>query len=280
MALALAILSALSWGVAAVAGGLLARRIGALPALGWVMVLSLIAALPLALASGPPGDLDGTTLIGVVIVTAGGLGGLGLIYAALRLGSVSVVAPVSATYGGVAALLAVVAGETIGAVATLALGVAVVGAVLAARGETVTPGLVLANQSRAVLLAAGTALLWGMQLFVGGRLGEEVGASWLVLAMRVTGVVCIAVPLLLRGRLPLRRDVLLLGLVAGVGEVGGFTLYLLAAADGVAVASVISSQYAAIAALIGITVLRERLRRLQLIGVGLILAAVTMLAIA
>ncbi len=127
MALALAILSALSWGVAAVAGGLLACRIGALPALGWVMVLSLIAALPLALASGPPGDLDGTTLIGVVIVTAGGLGGLGLIYAALRLGSVSVVAPVSATYGGVAALLAVVAGATIGAVATLALGVAVVG---------------------------------------------------------------------------------------------------------------------------------------------------------
>lgn len=279
MALALAILSALAWGVAAVAGGLLARRIGTLPALGWVMSISIVAALPLALATGPPGDLDGRLALGILLVSVGGLGGLGLIYAALSRGNIAVVAPVSATYGGVAALLAVLAGEAIGAIAAVALVAAVIGAVFAARGQATTPGLAFPHQSRAVLLAAGTAFLWGMQLFVAGRIGEDVGASWLVFAMRALGVLCIAVPLVVLRRLPVRRDALLLGAVAGLGEVAGFTLFLLAARDGVAVASVVSSQYAAVAALIGIVVLGERLRRLQLAGVILILAAVAVLAL-
>ena len=279
MALTLGLLSALCWGIAAVAGGVLARRIGALAALGWAMLISLAAAVPLALASGAPKALDLSLGVGTLIVAFGGLGGLALIYAGLRRGSVAVVAPVSATYGGAAAVFAVIAGEALGVLAAGALVVAVLGAVLAARGDTATPGLAFPHQSRAVLLAVGAAILWGIQLFIAGRIGGEVGASWLVLAMRVVGVAVVSLPLLVGGRLPWRRDVIVLGAVAGIGEVLGFTLYVLAAGDGVAIASVLSSQYAAVAALIGIVVLGERLRRTQLAGVLLILAAVAVLAL-
>lgn len=280
MAIAFGVLSALCWGIAAVAGGVLARRIGALATLGWAMLISLAAAIPLALASGAPKAIDIPLGAGTLLVAFGGLGGLALIYAGLRRGSIAVVAPVSATYGGVAALFAVIAGETLGILAAGALVVAVVGAVLAARGDTATPGLAFPHQSRAVLFAVGAALLWGIQLFIAGRIGDDIGASWVVLAMRVVGVAVVSLPLVIGRRLPVRRDAIVLGAIAGLGEVAGFTLYVIAAGDGVAIASVLSSQYAAVAALIGIVILGERLRRLQLAGVLLILVAVAVLALA
>jgi drug/metabolite transporter (DMT)-like permease len=68
--------------------------------------------------------------------------------------------------------------------------------------------------------------------------------------------------------------------VVGVGlaEVAGTATYALGATDSVAVASVIASQFAAVAAVVAFVVFRERLGRTQTIGVITIVAGVAALA--
>jgi drug/metabolite transporter (DMT)-like permease len=278
MGILLGVLSALLWGVAAVAGGVLARRIGTTQALGWAMLIGLVAAVPLAIGSGTSLGTEPRALVGAVVVTAAGLAGLTLIYAALRLGDIAVVTPISATYGGVAAVFSILAGERLPAVALIALGAAVIGAVLAARVTTATPGRSAPDPRRAGFFAAAAALLWGTQLFIAGQIVDDIGAPWLVAFLRIAGAVVIGLPLLVRGRLRVTRATLLLAAIAGLGEVAGYTLFLYASGYGVAQASVLTSQYAAVAAVIGIVVLGERLQRVQAVGVVMVLAAVVVLA--
>jgi drug/metabolite transporter (DMT)-like permease len=274
MGLLLGLLSALVWGVAGVTGSLAARRIGAAHAIGWAMALSMLVAVPLALLSGGPGRVDVRMALWIALIAACMLGGLICVYAGVRYGSISVVAPISATYGGVGALIAIIAGEPVEALAIAALTLAVVGAFLAAKGETALPGAAYSNQRVAALLGAGAAVLWGIQLWAGGQVQDDLGASWLVACSRMIGVVVVTMPLVARRELVIERRAIWLALVAGVGEVAGFTLYLKASAYGIAQAAVLTGQYGTVAALIGVVVLKERLRGLQYLGLGLIIVAI------
>lgn len=65
---------------------------------------------------------------------------------------------------------------------------------------------------------------------------------------------------------------------AGLCEVLGFASYSLGARHGIAVAAVVSCQFAAIAALIAFALFGERLGRLQLAGVIVLLAGVSLLS--
>ncbi len=279
MGILLGILAATVWGIAGVAGGLGARRVGAHRAIAWSMMLGLLLALPLALASGAPGRIDVRTVLWLLLVSAGMLGGLVCVYQGMRLGSIAVVASISATYGGVGAVLSIISGEQPSTITLIALGVAVVAAVLASQGETNVPGLVYANPNRAALLGAGAALLWGIQLWAGGQIGDDVGASWMVASARTVGVVVVALPLIARGAARIDRRTVPYLLVAGFGEVCGMTLFVLSSAYGVAQAAVLTSQYGAVAALIGVVVLKERLRAIQLIGIVIILLAVVLMSV-
>ncbi len=279
MGILLGILAATVWGIAGVAGGLGARRVGAHRAIAWSMMLGLLLALPLALASGAPGRIDVRTVLWLLLISAGMLGGLVCVYQGMRLGSIAVVASISATYGGVGAVLSIISGEQPSTITLIALGVAVVAAVLASQGETNVPGLVYANPNRAALLGAGAALLWGIQLWAGGQIGDDVGASWMVASARTVGVVVVALPLIARGAARIDRRTVPYLLVAGFGEVCGMTLFVLSSAYGVAQAAVLTSQYGAVAALIGVVVLKERLRAIQLIGIVIILLAVVLMSV-
>ena len=280
MGILLGILAASVWGVAGVAGGLGSRIVGPMRAIGWAMLLGMIIAVPLAFASGAPGRVDARTGLWVLLISACMLGGLACVYAGMRYGSISVVAPISATYGGVAALIAILAGDPVTGLAIGALSLAVVGAVLASRGETATPGAAYSNQRVAALLGAGAALLWGVQLWAGGQIQDDLGASWLVASARMIGVLVITVPLLVRGQLRVERKALPYLLFAGVGEVCGFTLYLIDSGYGIAQAAVLTGQYGTVAALIGIFVLKERLQFTQVVGLILIVLAVIGLSLA
>jgi drug/metabolite transporter (DMT)-like permease len=70
------------------------------------------------------------------------------------------------------------------------------------------------------------------------------------------------------------RRALPLVAVSGVCEVAGFALFAFGARHGIAVAAVLSSQFAAIAAVGAFVLFRERLTRLQLTGVALVAAGV------
>lgn len=279
MGIALGLLSALLWGAAGVTGGLAARRIGGYQAVGYSMAFSVLVAVPLAVYTGWPDRVDARALLWLLLVSVMGIGGLVFVYSAMRVGSISVVAPISATYGGFGAIIAVATGEPTSPLALIGLALAVLGAFLAARGSVATPGVAYSNQTRAAMLAGGAAVAWGIQLWAGGQIQDDVGASWVVAFMRVVGVLAIGIPVLARGPLVRDRRVLLFAFITGVGEVLGFTLYLVASEYGVAQAAVLTGQYGTVAALIGVLVLKERLQAVQMVGLGLIVAAVVFLAL-
>jgi drug/metabolite transporter (DMT)-like permease len=64
---------------------------------------------------------------------------------------------------------------------------------------------------------------------------------------------------------------------SGVAEVVGFASFAVGARDGLAVAAVLTSQFAAIAAIAAFVLFRERLGRLQLAGVATIVVGVAAL---
>jgi drug/metabolite transporter (DMT)-like permease len=67
--------------------------------------------------------------------------------------------------------------------------------------------------------------------------------------------------------------------LVGLAEVGGIATYAIGATDSAPVASVISSQFAAIAAIVSFVFWGERLTRMQTAGAVIIVVGVTVLAI-
>jgi drug/metabolite transporter (DMT)-like permease len=102
--------------------------------------------------------------------------------------------------------------------------------------------------------------------------------AWALLPSRLLGVAVVTLPLLLRSEMRMSREALPLVLVSGACEVAGFALFAWGARDGIAVSAVLSSQFAAIAAVAAYFLFRERLAPLQLAGVATIVVAVGVLS--
>ena len=126
--------------------------------------------------------------------------------------------------------------------------------------------------------AAGAAASFGFGLYATGRVGQDLGIAWALLPPRVVGVAAIAIPLALAGRWQLKRRALPYVVVCGVCEVLGFAAYAFGARHGLAVAAVLASQFAAIAAVVGYIAFRERLVRIQVVGVATIVCGVSVLS--
>ena len=71
------------------------------------------SSLPGAVLTGVPATLDVPTIGWLVVVGVGNVGGLVLVYAALRVGKVGIVAPITSTEGALTAVIAIVLGERI-----------------------------------------------------------------------------------------------------------------------------------------------------------------------
>jgi drug/metabolite transporter (DMT)-like permease len=222
----------------------------------------------------------------------------------LRIGKVSIVAPIVATEGAVAALIAIAFGDPLGLVAGIMLGLIASGVVLSTQepggsnvpagdfdlvadsidGPRIDPNLPTAtgerpiDARRAVLLAAGAALVFGVGIVAAGRAAALVPVAWVALSARLVGVAVVVVPLLLQRRLRVTRVALPLVVIAGVAEVLGSMLSAWGSRESIAITAVMGSQFAAIAAVAAYFLFGERLGRLQVAGVILIVAGVTVLA--
>jgi len=104
--------------------------------------------------------------------------------------------------------------------------------------------------------------------------------AWVALVARLVGIVVVVVPLVLQRRLYVTRATLPLVLVAGVGEVIGSMLSAWGSRESIAITAVMGSQFAAVAALVAFVLFGERLGRVQVAGVALIVGGVTVLAAA
>jgi drug/metabolite transporter (DMT)-like permease len=244
--------------------------------LAWVMLTGLVANLAVVAVGPRAGPLSGSDVALMVTAGVGDVLGLFLAYSALRRGKVGLVAPILSTEGAIAAVLAVATGEPLGIAPALLLAVMASGVILAGVAPEELP-LAGERKSAPVGLATLAALSFGAGLFATGRLGASLPLGWALLPPRVVGVVAVTIPLALTRRLRLTRAAVPLVVPAGLAEVLGFASYVVGARHGIAVAAVLASQFAAIASVAAYVLFRERLTRLQLGGVGLIVLGVAAL---
>ncbi|MBA3234502.1 MAG: DMT family transporter [Chloroflexi bacterium] len=295
--------AAVLWAAATLASSRSSRMLGSRVVLGWVMLVGMVVGLPLALLSPGPATIVPSTYALLALAGTSGVVGLQLAYAALRIGKVSIVAPIVATSGAVAALIAVSLGDVIGPVAAAMLAVIAIGVVLSARspGKTDVPAGefdVVADaidepppvgappntdahaidSRRSAILAIAAALVFGVGLVAAGKAASLVPVTWVALAARVVAMGVVVLPLLIQGRLRMTRAALPLIVIAGLAEFFGAISHAFASRDSVAIAAVMGSQFAAVAAVAAFLLFNERIGRLQLVGVVLIVAGVSILS--
>jgi drug/metabolite transporter (DMT)-like permease len=285
--------AAVAWALSTLCSSRSSRMMEPITVVAWVMLVGLLISAPVAAIYGIPKSLDGSSGAWLAISGAGNVGGLMLAYGAMRIGQVALVAPLISTEGAIAAVIALLAGETLAPTVGVTLAMIVVGICLAAvpsveealpeHTPAVGPHFDRADHARtrhpeAMLLALGAAVVFGGSLYATARAGSVLPASWVVLSARAIGTVALAIPLALAGRLHLTRQKVPLVLAAGICEVLGFYSFTFGSRHSIAVAAVLSSQFAALAALGAYTLFGERLSRIQLIGVCVVIVGVALLS--
>ena len=301
--------AAVLWSAATLCSSRSSRMLGSLVVLAWVMAIGTVVGLPLAIATPLPATFDPFVLVLLLVAGLCYCLGLMLAYMALTIGKVSIVAPIVATEGAVAAVIAIALGDTVGLAAGVALAVIATGVVMssaersttdvpvgdielvadalaaplpeptAAPGPmTHTPPMAPGDLRKSALLAIGAALIFGIGLVASGRAAAVLPPVWVAFAARAIGVVIITLPILLSGRLRATRAAMPLLVIAGVGEMLGSTASAWGARESIPIVAVMGSQFAAISAVAAFFLFGERLARIQVAGVVLIIVGVTVLA--
>ncbi|MET7397674.1 DMT family transporter [Dactylosporangium sp. NPDC005572] len=275
----LAALSGLVWGVGDFAGGKASQRADALV----VVVLSKAASLPLLLlylllmpASASPPVLAWGAAAGVF-----GVLGMFVFYRALAGGAMAVVAPVSAvTTALLPVVVGLVSGERPGAVALSGAGCAIVAIALVSltpsAGARVTRGL--------IGLALLSGLMFGLFFTCLDRAGGSSGL-WPIVGAQLAALAVGGYPLARRLRsrgvpgVVLRGATLRWLVAAGALDMSANALYLLAVHRGdLSIIAPVASLYPVTTVLLAMAVDRERMRPVQLAGLGLAATALVLVA--
>ena len=275
MTVLLGLLAALSVGTSDFLGGLASRRAdpvvvtAASSLVGFV--LAFVASLVVAGEAGMA-DLAWGALGGVVLA-----GGLVALYAGYARARVSIAAPVAGV--GAAALPVIVASvfgdDALSSTATagVLLGLLAIGLVSMARSEQ------RGSVGSSVLFGLGGAVGVGMLLVCLANTSEDSGL-WPIVAARGSGFVVLSVVMAAkRFALSTSRGVWLhvIGIAALV--TAGNALFLTAARLGsTSVAAVLASLFPAATVFWAWLVFRERLRGVQMLGLGIALVAVALIA--
>jgi drug/metabolite transporter (DMT)-like permease len=193
-------------------------------------------------------------------------------------GKVGVVAPILATGGAISAFISALLGESIAPLVAFVLLVIIAGVVLSAVAPDPAP---LDNERPvyAVIVTSLAALCIGIGLFATGNLSDQLPIAWVLLPARLTGVLVLFLPLLLLRRLRITRSTMPMVIAMGFTEVLGFVCFAIGAQYQVAVMSVFASQFAPIAAVAAYVLFKEKLGRLQIVGVAVIVLGVTVLSL-
>ena len=276
VAVALGLAAGISWGLADFLGGLKTRQLNVLvvlvisQAVGALLVASLIAAR----GQGPPAT---EYLVYGVLGGLSGLAGLAAFYRGLAVGAMAVVAPISATGAAIPVTVGIATGDRLGTLQVAGLVLALGGVVLASReaGQGGAGAKVAAGTGLALVAALGFG-----GFFVGLDAASDGDVLWALFAARSFDVVLlVAIALAVRpgGDLSVRdlRDVAAVGLF----DVAANALFALASTEGlVSVVAVLASLYPVVTVFLARLILKERVRRVQAVGVVLALSGVAAIA--
>jgi len=269
----LGLASALSFGIGDFAGGLASRRASglAVAALGQLVGTVLLAVFVLVARPGLP-DMS-SLAIGAAAGLSGAVG-VAALYVAMAAGAMGLVASVSGA-GAVTVPLLVSVFVLHQSVHPLqAVGVAcAAAAILAASGASRGGG-----SRRALWLALLAALGFGLWYALLDRAAAGSG-PWALFTSRLSGSSMLLVVAALRGGLATLRASWRLAVVSGLADVGGNALYVGARALlALGLAAALSGIYPLFTMLLARVILRERLPRLGLAGVGFALIAIVLIS--
>lgn len=275
-AISLAAVCALVWGASDFCGGKATQRWNPLS----VTVLSQILGLPMiallvAVIPGTPrwGDL----LLGVAAGVAG-LWGIVLLYRGLSQGAMAVVAPITAVTGALVPLAGgLLLGERPGPAALIGAFCAVAAIGLVSLSPREGHIRITANT---VLLALLSGACFGTFFIVLG-FAEDGAGMWPMVGVRASSIP-VGILLAVRAGASLRMrggTTGALTVAAGVGDTLANGFYLLAVQHGaMSVIAPVAALYPASTVLLALFVEKERIRALQLAGLGLAAAALVLTA--
>jgi drug/metabolite transporter (DMT)-like permease len=275
LAIAASLAAAVAWGSGDFGGGLASRRLDSLRVVVLAQIIGTAALVALALFSGDPLPPWPAAALAAVAGLGGGLGLL-MLYQALAIGPMGVVAPLTAAVAGVLPVI-------VGILLEGWPGVWQVGGFLLALGAVwiiAGSGSRSAIQPRALALALTSGVGFAVFLTVMARLSPY-GVYWPLVIGRAASITLLLAILAWR-RTPRAGGPLPWGLiaVAGLGDTAGNLLFVIATTLGrLDVAAVISSLYPAATVLLARAFLDERLTPRQLVGVVLALLAIVLIAL-
>lgn len=237
-----------------------------------------LALVALALAiTGDPFPSQQAALLSAAAGIAG-MFGLGALYRALAVGTMSVVAPISACGVALPVVVGLATGDAVPTVVAIGLASAFGGIVLASLEVAEEPAEERRANRQAVLLALVAAAGFGTYFVLADDAADE-SVLWLLMLSRSAMLPFVAGAVLyMRARLPAgRMRWALLG--AGTLDVAATWLYGVATTKGaLSVVSVVGSLFPVVTVVLARVVLSERLHRLQVIGVVLAFTGVALIA--
>ena len=275
MTFALAIGGALFYGFADFSGGYASKRLPPWGVMAWSQTLG-VSALVVGLVLFPAEEVTGADMGWGALAGVGGALGLGLLYRALAEGTMAVVSPVAAaTSAAIPVVVDLATGGELSALAGIGIVVALTAIVTVARERSHTK---LSPRLLAMAVFAGAGFA---SFFIAISHTAEASGFWPLVGARA-----VAIPLgFLVHRLleqPVRPRGVSLRWVAGAGllDMGANLLVAAALQRGpLGIVSVLTSLYPAVTAVIALVVLKERLSRTQIVGVGLATIAVILLVL-
>jgi drug/metabolite transporter (DMT)-like permease len=279
----LAIASAVFYGAADFAGGLTTRRAGAIPvvllsqASGLVLLALILPLLP------PSSPTRADLLWGAAAGLTGGIG-VALLYRALAIGIMALVAPTTAVCAvAIPVVVSVLLGERPVplAIAGIVLGI---GSIVLVSRQDSPPQAERhhATSARRLPPGVGTALVSGVAIgffFLSLAQTGPAAGMWPILMARLLSVTlfgAIAIAGKHSVRMPARIAALVI--LAGAVDMLANALYLLAVWQGpLSIVVTLSSLYPASTVLLARLILGERLNSWQITGVGCALAAIVLI---
>ena len=264
------------WGTADYSGGRVSRHVNAtsVTVVSQLLSLPVLAVCVLAL----PGHPYGVDLLWGAGAGAAGVIGVILLYASLASGAMAVAAPTSAVTGAAVPIaVGLAVGEQPSPLALAGVGCAVVAIALVSMSSSGGGGPVT---GRVLGMALGSGALFGVFFVLLAQTHDDSG-MWPLVGARLTSVV-LGLTLVLGRSLPLRVPRRLFGwvLVSGAGDIGANALYLLATREGLlSVVAPVSALYPVATVLLAFGLDRERIRPVQVVGLGLAAVSLVLTAV-
>jgi len=265
VAVVLALLAAVSYGVSDFVGGLASRRRSALAILLYsypVGAVLMAALVPLT---------SGTLTTRAVVF------GVVLLYSLLAIAPMNVVSPITAVLAAaVPVVVGVLTGDRPATAAWFGVAIGFVAVVLVSRQPAETPHGRLTTRTVALAIASGVGF-GGYFVFL-ARAGETTGL-WPLLISRLASAALI-VPLAYRAGAVtvIRGQLLALCVIAGALDAAANLFFLLASRQGLlSLAAVITALYPATTVALAIVFLHERPSRAQQVGLGLAAMAIVLI---